>query len=123
MKIILNISIKPDAIPELLERFQDNGGVEAAKKELAELLLGDDEAPDEVDSLSITIEAPELEGKEPAAQKPLLRLGRNHTGETWLHVDTGIGLKASLNLGRRAPDDFFERVLVAAFEQQEGSAA
>lgn len=62
MKITLNVSIKPDAIEELRERFEDRGGIEVAKKELSAAILGDDPTPDEVESVSITIEAPELEG-------------------------------------------------------------
>lgn len=61
MKIILDIGIKPDAIEELRERFEDRGGIELAKKDLAAAILGDDETPDEVESITITIEAPELE--------------------------------------------------------------
>lgn len=63
MKITLNIEFKPEAIVKIREEAEELGGIELAKKQLADSLLdiGDEGTPEEVESITIKIEAPELE--------------------------------------------------------------
>ncbi len=63
MKITIDIKLKPEVLEELRKEIIEAGGIEAAKQELTETLLGDRDQPDEIESFSIEIEAPELEGE------------------------------------------------------------